>query len=63
MSNKLYKNKMKDEKRLFGKFMNISLIALSIIFVLLFIKIIVTEISFNKMIDGMVEGLIIILKI
>ena len=56
MSNKLYKNKMKDEKRLFAKFMNISLIALSIIFVLLFIKIIVTEISFNKMIDGMVEG-------
>lgn len=57
MSNKLYKNKMKDEKRLFAKFMNISLIALSIIFVLLFIKIIVTEISFNKMIDGMVEGI------
>ena len=32
-----------------GKFVNISLIALSIIFVLLFLKIIVTEISFHKM--------------
>ena len=48
---------MKDENRLLGKFVNISLIALSIIFVLLFLKIIVTEISFHKMIDGMVEGI------
>lgn len=37
--------------------MNISLIALSIIFVLLFLKIIVTEISFHKMIAEMVEGI------
>ena len=43
MSNKIYKSKMKDENRLLGKFVNISLIALSIIFVLLFLKIIVTE--------------------
>ena len=32
MSNKIYKSKMKDENRLLGKFVNISLIALSIIF-------------------------------
>ena len=57
MSNKIYKSKMKDENRLPGKFVNISLIALSIIFVLLFLKIIVTEILFHKMIDGMVEGI------
>ena len=57
MSNKIYKSKMKDENRLLGKFVNISLIALLIIFVLLFLKIIVTEISFHKMIDGMVEGI------
>lgn len=57
MSNKIYKSKMKDENRLLGKFVNISLIVLSIIFVLLFLKIIVTEISFHKMIDGMVEGI------
>lgn len=50
MSNKIYKSKMKDENRLLGKFVNISLIALLIIFVLLFLKIIVTEISFHKMI-------------
>lgn len=56
MSNKLYKNKIKDQKRFLGKFANISLIALSIIFVLLFLKIIMTEISFNKMINSMVEG-------
>jgi L-cystine uptake protein TcyP (sodium:dicarboxylate symporter family) len=37
MSNKIYKSKMKDENRLLGKFVNISLIALSIIFVLLFL--------------------------
>lgn len=63
MSNKIYKSKMKDENRLLGKFVNISLIPLSIIFVLLFLKIIVTEISFHKMIAEMVEGLIITLKI
>ena len=57
MSNKIYKSKMKDEYRLLGKFVNISLIALSIIFVLLFLKIIVTEISFHKMIAEMVEGI------
>ena len=57
MSNKIYKSKMKDENRLLGKFVNISLIALSIIFVLLFLKIIVTEISFHKMIAEMVEGI------
>ena len=45
---KIYKSKMKDENRLLGKIVNISLIALSIIFVLLFLKIIVTEISFHK---------------
>lgn len=56
MSNKLYKNKIKDEKRLLGKFVNISLIALSIIFVFLLLKIIMTENSFNKMINSMVEG-------
>ena len=54
---KLYKNKRKDEKRLFGKFVNISLIVLSSIFVLLFLKILMTENSFHKMIDGMVEGI------
>ena len=48
---------MKDENRLLGKIVNISLIALSIIFVLLFLKIIVTEISFHKMIAEMVEGI------
>ena len=32
MSNKIYKSKMKDENRLLGKFVNISLIALLIIF-------------------------------
>ena len=32
MSNKIYKSKMKDENRLLGKIVNISLIALSIIF-------------------------------
>ena len=48
MSNKIYKSKMKDENRLLGKIVNISLIVLSIIFVLLFLKIIVTEISFHK---------------
>ena len=57
MSNKIYKSKMKDENRLLGKFVNISLIALLIIFVLLFLKIIVTEISFHKMIAEMVEGI------
>ena len=57
MSNKIYKSKMKDENRLIGKFVNISLIALLIIFVLLFLKIIVTEISFHKMITEMVEGI------
>lgn len=57
MSNKIYKSEIKDEKRLFGKFVNISLIALSIIFVLLFLKIIMTEISFHKMIAEMVEGI------
>ena len=57
MSNKIYKSKMKDENRLLGKFVNISLIALSIIFVLLFLKIIVIEISFHKMITEMVEGI------
>ena len=57
MSNKIYKSKMKDENRLLGKFVNISLIALLIIFVLLFLKIIVTEISFHKMIEKMVEGI------
>ena len=57
MGNKIYKSKMKDENRLLGKFVNISLIALSIIFVLLFLKIIVTEISFHKMIAEMVEGI------
>ena len=57
MSNKIYKSKMKDENRLLGKFVNISLIVLSIIFVLLFLKIIVTEISFHKMIAEMVEGI------
>lgn len=57
MSNKIYKSKMKDENRLLGKFVNISLIALLIIFVLLFLKIIVTEISFHKMITEMVEGI------
>ena len=31
MSNKIYKSKMKDENRLLGKFVNISLIALSVI--------------------------------
>ena len=36
MSNKIYKSEMKDENRLFGKFVNISLIALSIIFVYYF---------------------------
>lgn len=54
---KIYKSKMKDENRLLGKIVNISLIALSIIFVLLFLKIIVTEISFHKMIAEMVEGI------
>ena len=48
MSNKIYKSKMKDENRLLGKFVNISLIPLSIIFVLLFL---------NKMIAEMVEGI------
>ena len=43
MSNKIYKSKMKDENRLIGKFVNISLIALLIIFVLLFLKIIVQQ--------------------
>lgn len=57
MSNKIYKSKMKDENRLLGKIVNISLIVLSIIFVLLFLKIIVTEISFHKMIEEMVEGI------
>lgn len=54
---KIYKSKMKDENRLLGKIVNISLIALSIIFVLLFLKLIVTEISFHKMIAEMVEGI------
>lgn len=54
---KIYKSKMKDENRLLGKIVNISLIPLSIIFVLLFLKIIVTEISFHKMIAEMVEGI------
>lgn len=57
MSNKIYQSKMKDENRLLGKIMNISLIVLSIIFVLLFLKIIVTELSFHKMITGMAEGI------
>ena len=57
MSNKIYRSEMKDENRLLGKYVNISLIALSIIFVLLFLKIIMTEISFHKIIDGMVEGI------
>lgn len=35
---KIYKSKMKDENRLLGKIVNISLIALSIIFVLLFFE-------------------------
>ena len=48
MSNKIYKSKMKDENRLLGKFVNISLIALSIIFVLLFLKIIVQKYHFIK---------------
>ena len=43
MSNKIYKSKMKDENRLLGKFVIISLIALLIIFVLLFLKIIVDK--------------------
>ena len=34
MSNKIYKSKMKDENRLLGKIVNISLIALSIIFII-----------------------------
>ena len=59
MSNKIYKSKMKDENRLLGKFVNISLIALSIIFVLLFLKIIVIEISFHKMITEMIEDIVI----
>ena len=57
MSNKIYKSEMKDGNRLLEKFVNISLIALAIIFVLLFLKIIVTEISFHKMIAEMVEGI------
>lgn len=57
MSKKIYKNKRKDEKKLFGKIVNISLIILLIIFVLLFLKILMTEILFHKMIDGMVEGI------
>lgn len=57
MSNKIYKSEMKDGNRLLEKFVNISLIALAIIFVLLFLKIIVTEISFHKMIVEMVEGI------
>ena len=32
MSNKIYKSKMKDENRLLGKFVNISLIALSLFY-------------------------------
>ena len=57
MSNKIYRSEMKDGNRLLEKFVNISLIALAIIFVLLFLKIIVTEISFHKMIAEMVEGI------
>ena len=56
MSNKIYKSKMKDENRLLGKFVNISLIALSIIFVLLFLKIIAEMI---EGIDYYIEDIVI----
>ena len=36
MSNKIYKSKMKDENRLLGKFVNISLIAINYLCIIIF---------------------------
>ena len=57
MSNKLYKDKSKEENKSLGKLINIALIVTFIVFLLLFVKVVWAEISYNKMIDNMVEGI------